>query len=130
MRAARKIDRARQLRNDQTDVERRLWLQLRDRRLLGHKFRRQIPIGPFIADFVCVEHSLIIELDGGQHDSMAEEDAARTDWLTRHGWHVMRFWNNEVAENIDGVLQRIAATLPSPVDNPHPDPLPQAGEGE
>ncbi len=128
MRAARQIDRARQLRTNQTDVERRLWLQLRDRRLLGHKFRRQVPIGPFIADFVCVERSSIIELDGGQHSATTQRDDARTDWLSRHGWLVMRFWNNEVAENIDGVLQHIAATLRRSQTTLTP-PSPASGRG-
>jgi very-short-patch-repair endonuclease len=121
--------RAKQLRSDQTDVERRLWFELRDRRLGGYKFRRQVPIGPFIADFACWRAALIIELDGGQHASKVEEDRRRTAWLEQHGWRVLRFWNNEVIENLDGVLLQIVAAL-EPHASPHPGPLPHAGEGD
>jgi very-short-patch-repair endonuclease len=121
---------ARHLRVNQTDVERRIWFRLRDRRLFGLEFRRQVPIGPFIGDFVCREHSLIVELDGGQHASRIVADDRRTEWLERHGWRVIRFWNNDVIENIDGVLWRIAEACGVNPDSPHPDPLPQAGEGE
>jgi adenine-specific DNA-methyltransferase len=119
---------AQRLRSDQTGVERRLWFELRDRRFYGHKFRRQVPVGPFIVDFACWERSFIIELDGGQHNSMIDDDRKRTQWLEGNGWRVLRFWNNDVIENMDGVLQRIAATLESQA-SPHPNPLPHAGEG-
>jgi very-short-patch-repair endonuclease len=84
---------AQRLRSDQTDVERRLWFELRDRRFYGHKFRRQVPVDPFIVDFACWERSFIIELDGGQHNSMIDDDRKRTQWLEGNGWRVLRFWN-------------------------------------
>jgi very-short-patch-repair endonuclease len=115
------------LRLDQTEVEKRLRFQLRDRRLFGYKFRRQVPVG--IADFACIEQSLIIELDGGQHSATTRQDAARTARFERDGWRVMRFWNNEVVENMEGVLETIAAALVETPSRPHPYPLPQAGEG-
>ena len=130
MRVTRNIDKARQLRGNQTDVERRLWSKLRDRQLFGAKFRRQVPIGRYIVDFVCRESSLIIELDGGQHSSVSKYDIERTAWLERHGWRLLRFWNNEVIESLEGVLQTISARVISPSSSPHPVPLPQAGEGD
>jgi very-short-patch-repair endonuclease len=120
--------RARRLRTEQTEVERRLWLELRDRRLLGCKFRRQVPLGPYIVDFVCKERGLVIELDGGQHAD-DPDDERRTADLEEAGWRVLRFWNNEVSENLEGMLERIAEALREDV-SPHPTPLPQAGEGE
>src|SRR3982750_1238110 len=128
---------ARRLRANQTDVEKRLWSRLRNRGLLGLKFRRQVPLGDFVADFVCADHALVVELDGGQHASSEARDDRRTVWLEARGWRVIRFWNNEVNENVDGVLQMIAAACGIDVDplhsekhrRPHPDPLPQ-GEGE
>ncbi len=116
---------ARRLRRDATDVEQRFWLAVRDRRLAGFKFRRQATIGPFIVDFLCVERRLVVELDGGQHDGAT--DAARTAWLEGRGYHVIRFWNQEVIENFDGVLQAVSAALIR--RPPSPNPLPQAGEG-
>jgi len=89
-----------------TDVERRPWSVLRDRRLLGYKFRRQRPIGPFIVDFACIERRLVIEADGGQHADN-EADARRTAWLERHGWRVVRFWNNDILLNAEGVAETI-----------------------
>ena len=120
---------ARRLRADQTEVEKRLWLRLRDRGMLGLKFRRQVPLGPYVADFVCAERALIVELDGGQHGSSQARDDRRTAWLESRGWRVVRFWNNEVSENIDGVLHAIAGACGIDIDYPHPDPLP-GGEGE
>ena len=113
---------ARRLRRDATDVEQRFWLAVRDRRLGGFKFRRQVTIGPFVADFACIERRLIVELDGGQHDQ--EADAARTTYLEGLGWRVVRFWNNDVVENWEGVLQVVLVEL-----NKSPHPLPHAGEG-
>src|SRR5665213_3352596 len=98
--------RARELRQTMTDAERRLWSVLRDRRLLGYKFRRQRPIGPFIVDFACIERRLVIEADGGQHADN-EADARRTAWLERHGWRVVRFWNNDILLNAEGVAETI-----------------------
>jgi very-short-patch-repair endonuclease len=93
--------RARTLRATMTDAERRLWSVLRSRRLQGYKFRRQRPIGPFIADFACIEHRLVVEADGGQHLE-GEYDARRTAWLEARGWRVLRFWNNEILANTEG----------------------------
>src|SRR5207302_6077655 len=88
-------DRARELRRDATDAERRLWSALRDRRLRGYRFRRQHPIGNYIVDFACTRHCVIVEADGGQHaDSEADRD--RTAWLESQGWQVLRFWNNDI----------------------------------
>jgi len=100
---------ASQLRRDMTDAERKLWLSLRDRRLDGHKFRRQSTIGPYIVDFLCAEVMLIIELDGGQHSP--EIDASRTHYLKERGYRVLRFWNNDVLENFEGVLETILSVL-------------------
>ena len=109
-------DRARELRKNQTDVEAKLWSRLRGRQVAGAKFRRQYPIGHFIADFCCYEQRLVVELDGGQHAEARTLDQRRTDFLVSQGYQVLRFWNNEVVENIAGVLERIseALTLPSP----------------
>ncbi len=123
---------AARLRRDQTDAERRIWLALRNRRLAGAKFRRQVPIGPYVADFVCLDSKLIVELDGGQHGG--PQDAVRQQWLEERAFQVLRFWNNEVTTNFEGVLTTIAAHLAPPnslpPDHPHPGPLPPAGEGE
>jgi very-short-patch-repair endonuclease len=98
------------LRRNTTDAERRLWAALRSRRLAGYKFRRQHPIGRFIVDFACTKHGLIIEADGGQHDeSMA--DAHRTAWLESKGWRVLRFWNNDILVNTEGVVSTILEAL-------------------
>src|SRR5690606_5991193 len=108
--------RPRQLRRDATDAESRLWYVLRNRGLGAHKFVRQMAIGPFIADFVCREVGLIIELDGGQHAESAD-DLRRTTYLNAEGYSVLRFWNNEVMDNRDGVLEAISRTIagaPSP----------------
>ena len=110
------LARTRTLRTNQTDAEHRLWYILRNRQLGGHKFVRQLPVGPFIADFACRERDLIIELDGGQHaGSLA--DVRRTEVLAAHGYRVLRFWNDEVFNNLDGVVQVIEmhlAKAPSP----------------
>ena len=98
--------RARQLRQDTTDAERRLWSALRDRRLSGYRFRRQYPIGPFIADFACTRHQLIVEADGAQHAD-SEADRRRTSWLEGEGWRVLRFWNNDILANTNGVIETI-----------------------
>ena len=118
-------DRARRLRRDQTEAERKLWARLRDRELDGAKFRRQHPIGPFIVDFCSPEHRLIIELDGGQHAIRAEADRKRSEFLARRGYSVLRFWDNEVFQDVEAVLQQIARVL----RNPHPSPLPSRERG-
>jgi very-short-patch-repair endonuclease len=120
---------ARRLRANQTEVEKRLWSRLRDRGLFGIKFRRQVPLGPFVVDFVCADHALVVEPDGGQHASPEAADDRRTAWLESRGWRVIRFWNNDVSENIEGVLQVIAGACGIDVDDPRPGPLPR-GEGE
>lgn len=94
-----------------TEVERRLWYALRARRIDGFKFRRQRPIGPYIVDFVCLERGLVVELDGGQHAERVEYDGRRDSYLNRAGYAVLRFWNHEVSENIDGVMQAIDMAL-------------------
>jgi len=105
---------ARRLRANQTEVEKRLWSRLRNRGLLGLKFRRQVPLGDLVADFVCAEQALVIELDGGQHASSEARDQRRTAWLASRGWRVVRFWNNEVIENREGVCLRILEHLNGP----------------
>jgi len=113
------------LRKNQTDAERKLWRRLRARELCGFKFRRQYPIAPYIVDFICVEKRLIVEIDGGQHATMTEIDNTRTEFLNARGYRVLRFWNNEVLQQLDAVLAKILDSL----THPHPNPLPQAGEG-
>ena len=101
-----RTQRARDLRANMTDAERRLWQGLRGRQLYGYKFRRQIPIGPYIVDFACLEARLVIEVDGGQHLGSAE-DRARDAWLMSEGYGVLRFWNHEILEKNTDVLERI-----------------------
>jgi BirA family biotin operon repressor/biotin-[acetyl-CoA-carboxylase] ligase len=101
---------ARRLRREMTDAERKLWSVLRVRRFRGTAFRRQAPLGPYIADFVCHRLKLVIEVDGGQH-SGSEHDACRDQWLAREGYRVLRFWNNEVLGNLEGVLDRIGREI-------------------
>ena len=106
MRDGQKRTSARALRRNATDVERHLWRLLRDRRLNGIKFRRQVPIGPFVADFASIQHRLIIELDGSQH-AENPRDARRDAFLADQGWRVLRFWNNDMTGNAEGVLEAI-----------------------
>jgi len=119
--------RARSLRETPTDAESLLWYHLRDRRLANFKFRRQRPIGPYFADFACLEAKLVVELDGGQHVEAAAYDENRTRFMEAQGYRVLRFWNNEVLTQTDAIRERILQALQE--DNPHPSPLPQAGEG-
>jgi len=113
-----KITFARYLRKQQTDVELLLWQRLRDRRLAGYKFRRQKPIGYYVVDFICVERKLIIEIDGGQHKTLEGKkyDRRRSQFLQKQGYNVIRFWDNEVKQEMDEVLRVVnqALTLPSP----------------
>jgi very-short-patch-repair endonuclease len=95
--------RARALRNRMTDAERKLWYALRDRRFVGFKFRRQAPIDRFIADFICFQARLVIEVDGGEHAG-SSRDQVRDRWFAENGFRVVRFWNNEVLLNLEGVL--------------------------
>ena len=104
----RSVFRARRLRREGTDAERIVWRILRDRQL-GAKFRRQHPVGPYVVDFFCDEHRLVIEVDGGQH--RPEVDRRRTEYLEANGMRVMRFWNNEVIENLEGVATVIRGFL-------------------
>ena len=121
---------ARRLRRHQTDAERCLWFKLRDRRLGGWKFRRQMSLNGFVVDFCCPDAKLVIELDGGQHVDQQEQDARRTTNLETSGYLVLRFWNNDVLRNLDGVLEEISNTLNQHAfEPPHPNPLP-TGERE
>jgi very-short-patch-repair endonuclease len=120
---SRQRELAHRMRTQPTDAERALWQRLRhDITLIGSHFRRQAPIGPFIVDFASRKAKLVIELDGGQHDWERERDAARTRQIEATGYRVLRFWNNEVIENLEGVLHEIQRALP-----PTPDPSPLGG---
>ena len=105
------IIRARRLRKNLTDAEQLLWRRLRRKQIAGHRFRRQAPIGPYVVDFVCHDRKIVIELDGGQHADQVEQDARRDKLLAEQGFRVLRFWNNEVFENLDGVVIRITELL-------------------
>jgi very-short-patch-repair endonuclease len=101
--------RARDLRNNATDPERALWQLLRNRQL-GRRFRRQFVIAPYIVDFACPEARLIVEADGGQH-AEPDADASRNVFLRQKGWRILRFWNNDILQNREGVAQRIVEAL-------------------
>jgi very-short-patch-repair endonuclease len=101
---------ARRLRSASTDAEMKVWLAVRDRRLADFKFVRQEPIGPYIVDFICRETKLIIEVDGGQHNESAN-DRRRDAYLNSEGYRLLRFWNNDILTNMDGVLQTILSSL-------------------
>jgi very-short-patch-repair endonuclease len=116
------LDHAKQLRSNQTDAEQRLWYHLRAHRFMNLKFKRQKPIGPFIIDFVCMEYHLIVEADGGQHGG--DDDARRDAWLKEQGFTVLRFWNHDILQQTDVVLESIRETLLAL----YPPPLPM-GEG-
>jgi very-short-patch-repair endonuclease len=116
---------ARRLRREMTDAEQKLWQALRANRFRGAGFRRQAPLGPYIADFVCHALKMVIEVDGGQH-SGSEHDERRDAWMAREGYKVLRFWNNEVLGNLEGVLDRIGREIASV---PSPQPSPTRGEG-
>jgi very-short-patch-repair endonuclease len=102
---------ARNLRKNMTDAERVLWQHLRRKQIRSFKFRRQCPIGPYIVDFVCFDKMLVIELDGGQHAVAQEADGRRTEWLNRQGYRVLRFWNHEVLQQPEAVLEVIWKVL-------------------
>lgn len=121
------VDRARRLRVGQTDAERKLWFFLRSRQLQGWKFRRQHEIDRYIADFACPDAGVIVELDGAQHGEQVAYDEARTRKLASMGYRVLRFWDNDVLTNIDGVLEVIVEALAS--SGPSPQPSPRWGEG-
>ena len=108
---------ARALRRDMTEAEARLWHELRDRRLMGLKFRRQMPVAPYVADFLCAEAMLVVEIDGGQHGGSAS-DATRTAFLRSRGFRVLRFWNDEVLRELDSVCDTIIAYARDPTLQP------------
>jgi very-short-patch-repair endonuclease len=110
-----RVSRARQLRRVMTTQERKLWWRLREHAPKGSHFRRQATIGPYFADFACHTTKLVIEIDGGQHGQAAQfkRDLKRDSYLSRNGYHVLRFWNNDVRENIEGVLSVICEALES-----------------
>ena len=105
--------RARALRRSQTGAELELWRHLRNRQLAGYKFKRQVPRGPYIVDFLCDDAKLVVELDGGQHALQVAYDAHRTAVLEADGYRVLRFWNIEVTENLDGVIDAIYRAVTS-----------------
>jgi len=115
-----------------TDAEAKLWSRLRDGRLSGTKFRRQVPIGSFIVDFCCRNPKLVVEVDGGQHAERAAQDASRTRVIAEHGYTVVRFWDNDVLKNTDAVLELIAREVTrlklAPSPSPSPSPLPPGGD--
>lgn len=126
VREGQKRDVARRLRREMTPAERRLWEIVRKRQVDGHRFRRQCPIGPYVVDFACLEARIALEADGGQHlDSRS--DAIRDAHLRKRGFRVLRFWNNEILANPEGVRAVIALQLAEAC--PHPDLPPHAGEG-
>ncbi len=128
------LNRARKLRRDATDAETRLWQNLRSRRLADFKFRRQVWIGPFIADFLCMDAMLVVEVDGSQHIEDAAYDADRTAYLANKGYRVIRVWNNDVMQRMDDALAAILSALtsvPSPSHASHgPLPLPVGERGK
>jgi very-short-patch-repair endonuclease len=105
--------RARFLRKNSTEAERILWSKIRGRQFAKYKFRRQVVLGPYIVDFLCHEARLIVEADGGQHSSQVISDAKRTIYLESCGYRVVRFWNNDILQNTDGVLETILQNLRS-----------------
>jgi len=123
--------RARELRRNATDAERKLWQTIRRRQVEGFRFRRQVPLGPYIVDFACLSARLIVELDGGQHteDENIMKDESRTAWLNGQGFRVIRFWNLDVLKNVEGVWESIAAALAETATPPSRIPSPLAGEG-
>jgi len=127
--STRTLGRAQRLRRELTPAERNLWSVLRNRQIAGAKFRRQQAIGPYVADFVCLEHRLIIEADGGQH-AESKSDGRRTAFLETKGYRVLRFWNNDILSNLDGVAQVIATELltPHPARTSRESPSPSRGE--
>ena len=104
-------DIARDMRKNPTEAERTLWVHLRYRQMNSHKFRRQHPMGRYIVDFVCLEKRLVIEIDGCQHSDRTAYDSVRSDWLESQGFQVLRFWNNQVFRELDGVKTAILAAL-------------------
>ena len=98
---------AKNLRKDQTEAEKMLWKNLRAKQIKGYKFRRQHPMGSFIADFICLEKKLVLELDGGEHALRKEKDKKRDHWFYDEGFEVLRIWNSDIFHNLDGVMETI-----------------------
>ena len=111
MRVMYSTARAHELRHQSTNAEHKLWSILRNRQLAGYKFRRQVPMGCYVVDFACLDKKLIIEIDGGQHQTHQAYDEQRTRWLESRGFRVMRFWNSQVLNETDGVCEAILAVL-------------------
>ena len=105
------LQKARNLRKNQTDVEKLLWSHLRNRHLDGYKFRRQFPIGRYIVDFVCNSKDLVVEVDGGQHAELTTKDEVRTEFLNKEGYKVVRFWNNDVLAQHRNVIDYLTLAL-------------------
>jgi very-short-patch-repair endonuclease len=123
--------RARALRREMTEAERRIWQILRSEQMNGYKFRRQVPIGHYIADFVCHQARLVVEIDGGQHDASLPREIERHAFLQKEGYRLLRFWNNELLENLEGVYATIAEALglTSAGQTTRDAPSPSMGEG-
>ena len=117
---------AKRMRHQPTNAETLIWTALRGARLQGFKFKRQQPIGSYIVDFVCFKHCVIIEIDGGQHGDEISKDQARSNWLQSQGFRILRFWNNEVIERQDDVLESILRALR---EYASPQPLSHKGRG-
>jgi len=129
------LDNAKTLRRNLTDAEQKLWYHLRAHRFMGRKFKRQKPLGRYVVDFICLEEKLIIELDGGQHSENLEYDHERDSWLRSQGYTVLRFWNNELMNETESVLERIRLALfseaiSSETLSPGPSPTSVRGDAE
>jgi very-short-patch-repair endonuclease len=114
------IERGRQLRAQMTDAEVRLWMRLRGKQIGGHRFRRQVPVGPYIVDFISKKAHLIVEVDGGQHLAAVKRDEHRTAWLQSRGFRVVRFWDNDVLQRTDSVMESIRVALLEATTQPSP----------
>lgn len=123
-----RVTRARNLRSNPTDAERKLWQRLRKISCDRCHFRRQATIGPFFADFACHTARVIVEVDGGQHG--IESDRSRSAYLNMHGYRVLRFWNHDVLKNIDGVMETIIDAIADVPPTPDPSPPQERGEGK
>ena len=126
MRVKEQRNKAKNLRKNSTEIENYLWKYLRNRQMEGFKFRRQQPIGKYIVDFVNFEKKIVVEVDGGQHAIYKRKDKIRDEWLRKDGYEVLRFWDNEVLTNIEGVLEIIKENLLIP----SPWPSPTKGRGK